>query len=73
MKNEDLIKLQKIQLKYIGFLDIQIATRADQQTTMFTVTNYPVSRKLYHNKLKWDIDNTKEFEKINEEINKLLQ
>ena len=70
---EDLRQLQDIQMSWLGTLDINIETRADQQTTMFTMTNYPVSRKLLIHKLKWDNDNSKEFEKINKEIQELTK
>lgn len=68
----DLQTLQQLQAKYIGWLDIQIETRADQQSTMFTVTNYPYGGKLYVHKLSWFEDNSEEFEKINKEIKILL-
>lgn len=64
MKLEDLKRLYKLQLDYIGHLDIQIATRNDQQQTIFTMTDFPQSKKLYIHKLSWLNDNTKEFEKI---------
>ena len=35
---------------------------------MFTFTNYPYGGKLYVHKLSWFEDNSKEFEKIEEEI-----
>lgn len=68
MKLEDLQRLHKLQLNYIEYLDIQIATRNDQQQTMFTMTDFPRSKKLYIHKLSWLDDNTKEFEKIKKEI-----
>ena len=68
MKLEDLQRLQKIQSDYIENLDIQIETRNDQQQTMFTMTSFPQSRNYYIHKLSWLEDNTKEFEKIEEEI-----
>jgi len=70
-RSEDLKKLQEIQEKYMGVLDINIETRNDQQKTMFTMTNYPCSKKLYIYKLNWYIDNTKIFDEIYEQINKL--
>lgn len=73
MKLEDLQRLQEIQNKYIGWLDIQIETRNDQQKTMFTMTDFPRSRKCYIHKLSWLEDNTKEFEKIESEINKIIK
>ncbi len=72
MKLEDLQRLQKLQSDYIGYLDIQIETRNDQQQTMFSMTNFPQSKKLYVHKLSWLYDNTKEFEKIESEINELI-
>ena len=68
MKIEDLQRLQELQSDYIGRLDIQIETRGDHQLTMFTFTNYPYGGKLYVHKLSWFEDNSKEFEKIEEEI-----
>ena len=73
MKLEDLQRLQGLQLDYIGRLDIQIETRNDQQQTMFTVTNYPYGSKLYVHKLSWLEDNIKEFEKIENEIIKMIK
>lgn len=73
MKLEDLQRLQGLQLDYIGRLDIQIETRGDHQLTMFTVTNYPYGGKLYFHKLSWFNDNTKEFEKIESEINEMIK
>ena len=73
MKLEDLQRLQKLQLDYIGRLDIQIETRNDQQQTMFSMTDFPQSKKLYIHKLSWLNDNTKEFEKINKEIQELTK
>lgn len=73
MKLEDLQRLQGLQLDYIGRLDIQIETRNDQQKTMFTMTDFPQSRKCYIHKLSWLEDNTKEFEKIESEINKMIK
>lgn len=70
---EDLKKLQEIQEKYMGVLDINIETRNDQQKTMFTMTNYPYSKKLYIYKLNWYSDNTKIFDEIYEQINKLYK
>ena len=68
MKLEDLQRLQKIQSDYIGLLDIQIETRNDQQKTMFSMTDFPQSKKIYIHKLSWIDDNTKEFETIESEI-----
>ena len=68
MKLEDLQRLQELQLDYIGDLDIQIETRNVQQQTMFTMTSFPQSRNYCIHKLSWLEDNTKEFEKIEEEI-----
>lgn len=73
MKIEDLQRLQKIQSDYIEHLDIQIATRNNQQQTMFTMTDFPQSRKYYVHKLSWLEDNTKEFEKIEEEIENIFK
>ena len=73
MKQEDLRKLQEIQFNYIGTLDINIATRADQKSTMFTMTNYPISRKLIIHKLKWDKNNEAKFKKIEKEIIDLIK
>lgn len=70
---EDLKKLQDIQISWLGTLDINIETRADQQTTMFTMTNYPVSRKLLIHKLKWNNDNSYEFKMIEQEIKELTK
>ena len=47
MKLEDLKRLQEIQFAYIGRLDMQIETRNDKQQTIFYMTDFPVSRKLY--------------------------
>ena len=71
-KKVDLEKLQKIQLEHIGSLDIQIATRYDQNSTLFTMTDYPLTRELYVHKLPWGADNTEEFKKINKELKMLL-
>ena len=71
MKIEDLQRLQRLQFDYIGHLDIQIETRNDKQQTMFSMTNFPQSSKLYIHKLSWLNDNTKEFEKIESEINEM--
>ena len=68
----DLEKLQKIQLEHIGSLDIQIATRYDQNSTLFTMTDYPLTRELYVHKLPWGADNSEEFKKINKELKMLL-
>jgi hypothetical protein len=69
MKKEDILKrLQEIQMQYIGRFDISIETRADKCCTGFTITDYPTSRKLYIHHLLWDVDNTAEFEKIENEI-----
>lgn len=73
MKKEDLQRLQKIQSDYIGHLDIQIETRNDQQQTMFTMTDFPQSKKFYVHKLSWLDDNTKEFEKIESEIIEMIK
>lgn len=73
MRLEDLQRLQEIQSDYIGCLDIQIETRNDQQQTMFSMTDFPQSKKLYIHKLSWLNDNTKEFEKIESEINKMIK
>lgn len=73
MKLEDLKRLQELQLDYIEHLDIQITTRNDQQQTMFTMTDFPRSKKLYVHKLSWIDDNAKEFEKIEEEIEDLFK
>ena len=73
MRLEDLQRLQEIQSDYIGCLDIQIETRNDQQQTMFSMTDFPQSKKLYIHKLSWLNDNTKEFEKINKEIQELTK
>lgn len=72
MKAEDLEKLQKIQSKTIGILDITIETRNDQQKTMFTLTDYPNSRELFIHKLHWLENNSDEFEKIDKEIENML-
>jgi hypothetical protein len=69
MKKEDILKrLQEIQMQYIGRFDISIETRADQWCTLFTITDYPSSRKYYIHRLLWDVDNSMEFEKIENEI-----
>ena len=73
MKLEDLQRLQALQLDYIGRLDINIETRADQRATMFTMTNYPVSKKLLIHKLKWDRNNEDEFKLIEKEIIELTK
>ena len=73
MKLEDLQRLHKLQLDYIGHLDIQIETRNDQQQTMFSMTDFPQSKKLYIHKLSWLNDNTTEFEKIEEEIEDMFK
>lgn len=73
MRLEDLQRLQEIQSDYIGCLDIQIETRNDQQQTMFSMTDFPQSKKLYIHKLSWLNDNTKEFEKIESEINEMIK
>lgn len=73
MKLEDLKRLQELQLDYIEHLDIQITTRNDQQQTMFTMTDFPQSKKFYVHKLSWIDDNAKEFEKIEEEIEDLFK
>ena len=73
MKIEDLQRLQGLQVNYIGRLDIQIETRVDQLKTMFSMTNFPQSSKLYIHKLSWIDDNTKEFEKIESEINEMIK
>ena len=73
MKLEDLQRLQGLQSDYIGCLDIQIETRNDQQQTMFSMTDFPQSKKMYIHKLSWLEDNTKEFEKIESEINKMIK
>lgn len=73
MRIEDLQRLQELQLDYIGLLDIQIETRNDQQKTMFSMTDFPQSKKLYIHKLSWIYDNTKEFEKIENEINEMIK
>ncbi len=73
MKLEDLKRLYKLQLDYIGHLDIQIATRNDQQSTIFTITDFPQSKKLYIHKLSWLNDNAKEFEKIEKEIEDIFK
>jgi len=73
MRLEDLQRLQELQSDYIGCLDIQIATRNDQQQTMFSMTDFPQSKKLYIHKLSWLYDNTKEFEKIESEINEMIK
>ena len=71
-KKADLEKLQKIQLEHIGSLDIQIETRYDQKSTLFTMTDYPLTRELYVHKLPWGEDNSEEFKKINKELKMLL-
>lgn len=73
MKIEDLKRLQKLQLDYIEYLDIQIETHNDQQQTMFSMTDFPQSKKFYVHKLSWLDDNTKEFEKIEEEIENIFK
>ena len=73
MKLEDLKRLQEIQFAYIGRLDMQIETRNDKQQTIFYMTDFPVSRKLYIHKLHWLHDNTKEFEMIESEINNMIK
>ncbi len=73
MKLEDLQRLQGLQLDYIGRLDIQITTRNDQQQTMFTMTDFPQSKRFYVHKLSWLNDNEKEFEKIENEIIKMIK
>lgn len=70
---EDLRQLQEIQFTWIGILDISIETRADQNSTMFTMTNYPISRELFIHKLIWNTDNSKEFKKIEQEIIELTK
>lgn len=70
---EDLHRLLRFQEENIGILDISIETRADKQATMFTMTNYPKSRKLYIYKLSWNEDNTERIEKIEREIENLLK
>lgn len=73
MKKEDILKrLQEIQMIYIGRFDISIETRADQWCTVFTITDYPISRKYYVHRLLWDVDNTAEFKKIEDEIKLLI-
>ena len=73
MMREDLQRLHRIQEENIGILDTSIETRADKQATMFTMTNYPKSRKLCIYKLSWHEDNTEKFEKIEKEIENLLK
>ena len=73
MKLEDLKRLQEIQFAYIGRLDMQIETRNDKQQTIFYITDYPYSKKLYIHKLHWVQDNVKEFEMIESEINKMIK
>lgn len=74
MKKEDILKrLQEIQMQYIGRFDISIETRADQWCTQFTITDYPSSRKYYIHRLLWDVDNTAEFEKIENEIQLFIE
>lgn len=73
MKIEDLQRLHGLQLDYIGRLDIQIETRNDQQQTMFSITDFPQSSKLYVHKLSWLNDNTIEFEKIENEIIEMIK
>ena len=73
MKLEDLQRLQGLQLDYIGRLDIQIATRNDQQQTMFTMTDFPQSKRYYVHKLSWLDNNTKEFERIESEIIEMIK
>ena len=73
MKLEDLKRLQEIQFAYIGRLDMQIETRNDKQQTIFYITDYPYSKKLHIHKLHWSHDNTKEFEMIESEINKMIK
>jgi hypothetical protein len=73
MMREDLKRLQRFQEENIGLLDISIETRADKQATMFTMTNYPKSRRLCIYKLSWNEDNTEKFEKIEKEIENLLK
>ena len=70
---EDLQRLHRFQEDNIGILDMSIETRADQQATMFTMTDYPKSRKLHIYKLSWNEDNTGKFEKIEKEIENLLK
>ena len=72
MKLEDLKRLQEIQFAYIGRLDMQIETRNDKQQTIFYITDYPYSKKLYIHELHWLHDNTKEFEMIESEINNMI-
>ena len=73
MEREDLIRLQDIQHSWIGTLDINVATRADQHATILTMTNYPVSRKLLIHKLKWNKNNEDEFKLIEKEIIELTK
>ena len=73
---EFLKKIKKIQLDNIGFLDIEIVTRKDQLSTMFTFTAWPLQNDILHvYKLSWlDMDNNDNYEKLNhikEEIKKL--
>ena len=71
---EILKELQKIQLDNIGFLDIEIVTRKDQLSTMFTFTAWPQQNDTLHvYKLSWldDNDNYENLNHIKEEIKKL--
>lgn len=74
-KLETLNKLQKLQIIYCGFVDMQIETRKDMRITALSFCSYTEEfaskSKLFIYKLSWDKDNTDELKKIEKELDKL--
>ncbi len=79
-KEETLKKLQELQLKYLGEVDMcvryEIETRKDQKCTMVIsycnyTENFENKSKLFIHKFYWDKDNTFEFKQMELEIKSL--
>lgn len=79
-KEETLKKLQELQLKYIGEVDVdilyEVQTRKDQNCTI-TISfcnytkNFGKKSKLFVHKFYWDKDNTTEFKQMELELEML--
>jgi hypothetical protein len=79
-KEETLKKLQELQLKYLGEVDMnvryEIETRKDQKCTMVIsycnyTENFEKKSKLFIHKFYWDQDNSFEFKQMELEIEEL--
>ena len=81
-KEETLKKLQELQLKYLGEVDMnvryEIETRKDQKCTMVVsycnyTENFEKKSKLFIHKLYWDKNNDDELKQMEYEIEDLIK